>query len=688
VKRALPIQPRYVIAATVVVTLLMVTSAIVELLQSRRELSHLMTEEATSLVEAIEQSSINTILSSQEIEQLLTERLLNNAHLIARLDSVTVLSSRQLEQFAAANNIFRINIFNACGEKVLSSYEPHSEHADLPAKYEPKDFFQPLLEGKADQLVIGLKAARFEEGQRYAVAIKRLRPGGGAIVLNLDAQYFLEFRKRIGIGKLLQDLGDNSGVEYIALQDEQGIIAASKGVDELGQIAGDVFLERVLQSDSALTRVAGFKDKEVFEVAKALVVHGEREGLFRLGLSMDEMHALASRMQRRLGIMSLLLITIGAVLLTFILVNQNLQTVSHEYQRIKTYTGDILQNMADAVITIDRHQTVTLFNKSAEQIFGISAEKAVGKKYGEIFGNNRAVLLDSLVKREPARDFEASFDLGKNQQRILSVSTSFAYDEKGEMESATAVIKDLTEVRRMEEQIRRREKLLAMGELASGVAHEIRNPLNAISMIAQRFEKEFLPSDGVQEYKSLASVLKSEVRRVNHIIQQFLRFARPPQLNLSRIALKHFVEQVVTLFESQARGKGIQFKTNVDCDVELRLDREQMTQAILNLLQNALEATPAGGIITLVCSASNGAVTIVVQDTGSGIPQDRLDKIFNLYYTTKADGTGMGLAITQQIVLQHQGTIEVKSEEGKGTQFIIAIPLSDKQLDSKNFSTD
>lgn len=676
VKRLLQIQPRYVIAATVVVTLLMVVSAIVELMQSRREMSHLMTEEATSLIEAIEQSSINTMLASQEIEQLLTERLLNNAHLIARLDSVTALSSHQLAQFAAANNIFRINIFNSRGEKVLSSYLPHAEHTGVPAKYEPQDFFQPILEGKAGELVIGLKEARFEEGQRYAVAVKRLRAGGGAIVLNLDAQYFLEFRKRIGIGKLLQDLGDNSGVEYIALQDEQGIIAASKSVDELGQISGDGFLQRVLQGDSALTRVTGFKDKEVFEVAKPLIVHAERVGLFRLGLSMDEMNALAARMQRRLGIMSLLLITIGAVLLTFILVNQNLRIVSREYQRIKTYTGDILQNMADAVVTIDRHQTVTLFNKSAEKIFGISAEEAVGKNHAEIFRNNHAVLLDSLLKRKPVRDLEATYDLGKNHRCILSVSTSLTFDKENEVDSATAVIKDLTEVRRMEEQMRRREKLLAMGELASGVAHEIRNPLNAISMIAQRLAKEFLPSSGVKEFQSLTAVLKSEVQRVNRIIQEFLRFARPPQLNLSRIALKDFINQVVTLFESQASAKDIHFKIDVDCDVELRLDREQMTQAILNLLQNAIEATPSGGDILLACAASDGAVTIVVQDSGSGIPQDRFGKIFNLYYTTKPNGTGMGLAITQQIVLQHHGTIEVKSTEGKGAQFIMKIPMN------------
>jgi hypothetical protein len=285
------IQPRYVIAVTTVVTLLMVTSALVELKQSRRELEHLMTEEANSLIEAIAQSGVNTILSNREIEQLLAERLLNNAHLISYLDSATVLSTAQLERFAETNNIFRVNIFDRRGNKILSSYAPHDEHAGMPSKYEPREYFQPILDGEATQIVIGLKEARVEAGQRYAVAVKRRRAGGGAIVLNLDAAYFLEFRRRIGIGKLLQDLGDNSGVEYVALQDEEGIIAASRGIEELGQIAGDEFAEQVQRSDASATRIVAYKGKEVFEVARALEVQGEKQGLFRLGLSMDEMQA-------------------------------------------------------------------------------------------------------------------------------------------------------------------------------------------------------------------------------------------------------------------------------------------------------------------------------------------------------------------------------------------------------------
>ncbi len=486
------IQPRYVIAITVVMALLMVSSALVELQHSRRELAHLMTEEASSLIEAIAQSSRNTILSNQEIEQLLAERLLNNTHLLARLDSATVLTSQQLAEIAAANDIFRINVFDRNGTKVLSSHLEHDEHAGLPARHEPQDFLQPLLTGEVKQLVIGLKAARITAGQRYAVAVQRRR-SGGALVLNLDAAYFLEFRKRIGIGKLLQDLGDNSGVEFIALQDEEGIIAASRNVAELSPIAGDDFLRQAQRSDSVHTRIAAFNGRKVFEVAKPLVVQGEQQGLFRLGLSMDEMLALEARMVRRLLILSLVLIGIGAVLFTFILINQNLQTVSLEYQRIKTYTGEILQNLAEAVVMRDRQQVITLFNKSAAQMLEVPAEQAVGKPCAEVFGERHAVLTDSLLQPRPVRDRETHYVSTAGDTRVLSISTSLTYDERGEVDSATAVIKDLTEQRRLEEQMHRREKLLAMGELASGVAHEIRNPLNAISMIAQRFEKEFVP---------------------------------------------------------------------------------------------------------------------------------------------------------------------------------------------------
>jgi len=193
-------------------------------------------------------------------------------------------------------------------------------------------------------------------------------------------------------------------------------------------------------------------------------------------------------------------------------------------------------------------------------------------------------------------------------------------------------------------------------------------------MIAQRFEKEFVPQAEVAEYHALTAVLKSEVQRVTHIIQQFLRFARPPRLNLSRIALPALLQQIAALFAGQARTKGVRFETSHEPDCDWHIDCEQMTPANLNLLQNAREATPPGGLISLSCARSGPNAMIRVQDCGSGIPADRLDKIFNLYNTTKPHGTGMELAITQQIVQQHQGRIQVHSQVGSGTEFLITIP--------------
>jgi signal transduction histidine kinase len=222
--------------------------------------------------------------------------------------------------------------------------------------------------------------------------------------------------------------------------------------------------------------------------------------------------------------------------------------------------------------------------------------------------------------------------------------------------------------------VKRKEKLSAMGELASGVAHEIRNPLNAISMIAQRYEKEFVPRSGLREYRSLTGVLQKEIKRMNSIVQEFLRFARPAKPQLSDVDARQFVDHVAMLFKGQAAAKDVQFSAVCECDGKLFVDAEQMTQALINLLQNALDVASKGDSIVLDASKSERSVTFRVSDTGTGIAPDHLNRVFDLYFTTKPDGTGMGLAITQQIVTQHGGEIHVESEVGKGSTFSISLP--------------
>jgi PAS domain S-box-containing protein len=502
------------------------------------------------------------------------------------------------------------------------------------------------------------------------VAIKRTRSGGGAVVLNLDAAELIEFRKRIGIGKLVRDLGDNNGIDYVVLQDRDGIVAATNTVKEMSSVDRDSVLCLVLERDTVVTRQVEFNGHQTYEVAKRLSIEGSAVGVLRIGLSMDELRSAEERMTRRMLIMSIVLVTLGALVFTAVVVSQNYRLVSQKYAVIQSFTGNILENMQDAVVTIDSENRITIFNRQAERLFPTKASDIIGKRMDEVRGAASKCLSIIFSTSEQELELECT----PNQRRVVSLSCSNTRKPDGSLESRTAVIKDLTEERRLEREIQRKQKLTAMGELASGVAHEIRNPLNAISMIAQRYEREFIPRRGVKEYRSLTQVLKKESARVNAIVQQFLVFARPPKLTITEIPVLQFVSHVSTLFEGQAESEGVHFSLECESDALVRIDPDQMTQALLNLLQNALDATAKGGAISLRFSHNGDHVVFDVTDTGVGIRPDKIDKVFDLYFTTKPEGTGVGLSITQQIVSQHHGTIDVQSKPGKGTKISIRIP--------------
>jgi PAS domain S-box-containing protein len=671
------LRPRYIIAVTLVIAAVMVISAVFELSQSKKELNQLMVEEAASLVETISMSSSNAVLSNDEIEELISQRLLSTARITSYLDSIKILSQKDLEMIARENNVFRINIFDKKGDKVIGSYIPDSSHLNIPSKHQPKDFFEPILKGEKDEIIIGLKEARHEEGERFAIAVKRKSNKGGAIVVNVDASYLLEFRKKIGFGKMIQDIGDNSGVEYILLQDDKGIIAASKTIKEMGSIEADKFLSNAYESDSVYTREVDFEGHKVFEVVKAFRVGGEKLGLFRLGLSMDQMNALESRMIRRGIILSLVLFVIAVIVISSIFVSQNLASVKKEYERVQTYSGNVIQNMTEALVTTDKEGRITIFNKNAENLFAAAEQDVIGNNFIKALGDRFQFIEEILNGKDDLLNTEIEYKHSGGSNRILLVSTTKVFDQKGDIDSFTVVFRDITDIRSMERQVQQHEKMAAMGELASGVAHEIRNPLNAISMVAQRYKKEFKPAENKKEYNSLTDVLLTETKRVNNIIQQFLRFARPPKLNKTPVKIDNLVKDVSAMIEPQCKSKGLGFVVNCDCEIFVNLDIDLMKQVLLNILQNSIDATDKGKISVRVEKVKNKMI-FELSDTGSGIPKDKLDKIFNLYFTTKPSGTGMGLSIVQQIISQHNGFLRVESEPDKGTKFIIEIPVDSK----------
>lgn len=668
------LSPAAVVSISALIAAVMLISSYIELNQSKKEIYQLLYEHSSSLLESIIQSSENTLNSSFEIEDLIAERLFDNARLIKRLDSLALLSKNELIKIGNDNNLFRINIFNKKGDRVLTNRIPEQDHLHGEENINRFDELAPILNNEVDELIIGLKKSEFSDEERFAIAVARAN-NKGAIVVNMDAKEFLDFRKKIGIGVILKEMSNHQGIEYILLQDSVGILAASENIDTVEAINQSEFLSSALSGNSILARVTKQGRTEVYEVVKKFMLEDEFIGLYRLGVSLVDVKNVENRMLRRLIVISLILAAISIIVLSIIFTAQNLKSVSKEYENFKTLTSSVLENMGEAVLVFDSENTITLFNKSAERLFGIRASKILGAKI-ESINDGLLSFLKSRIKilSSSNLNFENKLII-MGEEKILSFSISPSEDSEIGKNSFTVVIKDLTETKRLEEEAKRNEKLSAMGELASGVAHEIRNPINAIGMIAQRLNKEFASTTNQEEYTSITQLLRTEVNRINKIITQFLSYAKPIELNLKPVDIKSLFDEVYHLFEDQAKQKGISFIKSYRDSIMVNLDHDLIKQTLMNLVQNSIDATNSDGQIKFGYSKSKSDLIIEISDNGEGIPDEKQKKIFDLYFTTKKEGNGLGLSISQKIISQHHGTISFASTLNRGTTFKINLPL-------------
>jgi len=649
------------VASTVILGLLLLIFSILEIKGTRHELLHTMNEEGQATIASIEKSISNAIQAFDLVESLLAEKLLSNARLIERLDYIGQITEEELVKIAEKNDIYRINIFDEYGNRVLSnsSLPPNKRPPKAPTR-----LIKILEDNQNDEMLLGFKQGRFGTGQRFAVAI----------VLNIDAKQMLEFRKTIGAGKLMRDIGASRGVLYVILQDSTNVLMASEGVSEVEAITADAFLQKAVAADTAISRLTTFNNQESFEIVKSVYLNNTFYGLLRIGLSTQHLREAERNARRRAIVVSLLLLVIGVVVVNTAIGAQNYRNLQNAYKRIETYTGKILERMTDAVVAVNQAGDITLFNRAAEALFGISADQALNQSCHSAVSPLCPLLTEAIANKKPIKNKEINLSIN-GKELVLSINVSLVYSQDHKIDTAFAVIKDLTQQKQLEENLKRKDRLTAMGHLASGVAHEIRNPLNAISMIAQRFLKEFEPASDAEEYQKLASTMVSETRRINDIIQQFLMFARPPKLQKSHLQVEAIVNSVATLIRHEADDKGIHI--DVDCSPlpPIFADRDKLQQALLNIARNSIQACSTGDTIVMSCRGNEDTIEIKISDNGKGMEKDILDKIFNIYFTTKEDGTGLGLSIVQQIISQHNGTIDVKSKPGQGTTFTIHLPI-------------
>ncbi len=249
--------------------------------------------------------------------------------------------------------------------------------------------------------------------------------------------------------------------------------------------------------------------------------------------------------------------------------------------------------------------------------------------------------------------------------------------------SATTLIwvnqnRTLQKIKEMEDRVRLVERLSSLGHLAAGVAHEIRNPLNAMSMGLQRLRREFLPQENgkKEEFLSFADIILKEIQRINEIIEQFLTLARPFDLKKKEAPIGNLLNHLVSLFQEEATSQGIILSLELGTNLPpLQMDEEKLTQALINIMKNGMQAMEKGGTLRIEARPLKEGVEIVFTDSGTGIPEDQMEKIFNYYYTTKEKGVGLGLPIAHRIIEAHGGLLRIESKVGVGTKVTVALPV-------------
>ncbi len=340
-------------------------------------------------------------------------------------------------------------------------------------------------------------------------------------------------------------------------------------------------------------------------------------------------------------------------------------------ENVESYNENILQCVTNGVMTFDRECRLTTINRAAEEILGITREQSVRRSCEELLGPGgiAQAVNETLGKKQPSARMEAVLE--RSTGRLwLGYNTALLSDRHGAALGVILSFSDLTEVKRLQEQVELQERLKALGEMSAGIAHELRNPMAVITGYLNLLSKNADPAG-----QELINRIATEINGMNRIIGDLLTFARPASLNRVNIDVRELIETCLSNIQ-QATGTASRIKTDLQLDAfEASLDEVLMRQALTNVIQNAIEAMPGEGTLSLKAVKAHHEMRITVGDTGEGIAPEAVKKIFLPFFTTKDKGVGMGLALAHKVITAHGGRVEVESRQGKGTTFTMILPL-------------
>ena len=363
--------------------------------------------------------------------------------------------------------------------------------------------------------------------------------------------------------------------------------------------------------------------------------------------------------------------------------HQALRHPSTGMHAVELHFAGIIHAAMDAIVTVNDEQRVVQFNAAAEKMFGCSAREAMGKSIDRFIPERFRAEHRRHVKRfgdahVTNRRMEALGTISglRSDGKEFPIEASVSQIKEGDRRLFTVILRDVTERKELERQLRHTERLAELGTLATGMAHEIGTPMN---VILGRTEYLMHKTSDDATKQGLATIV-TQVERITRIMNQLLSFARRKPLERRPLAMSLVVHDILDVVQERLEQREIRLQVHLASSCpSVFADRDQMGQVVLNLVMNAIQAMPNGGALTITLTSDARRVHLALADNGCGIPKDNVPKLFMPFFTTKGcgEGTGLGLTVVHGIVQEHEGSIFVESQPGRGTTFTISLPASD-----------
>jgi two-component system sensor histidine kinase HydH len=487
--------------------------------------------------------------------------------------------------------------------------------------------------------------------------------------------------------KLLIETAQQPGVEYFTVTDTEGRILADSDPGAVGETyATELDLKALARQGAAQSRIVpGTEGQDIFEVYRRFAPREEPYGGFNgqargasyvifVGLNMAPVQAAHDQDTRNTIITAAVLLLISIAGIVSLMLALGYRSARASLSRVKALSDSLVEHMPVGIVAVDSDERIMVFNDTAETLFGRTAEAVIGKPSSEILPPACLDMLRGLAHERPIIEKEFDCPIGEGRMVPIEMIAAVLRDDEGGMIGRIVLFRDLSELQHLRKEVERSQRLAAVGSLAAGVAHEIRNPLSSLKGFATYFRQRY---GGVPDDVKVADIMIQEVDRLNRVITELLEFSRPMELKRKAVDLAGLVRHTLGTIEGQARGEGVTVQSNLPPGLPLAyVDPDRMTQVFLNIFLNALAATDRGGVLTVdVARQDDNTLRVSVADTGTGIRKEDIGRVFDPYFTTKPSGTGLGLAIVHRIVEAHGGEIRLESEPGKGSAFTIFLPI-------------